>query len=51
MATWNKHAALETAHKLRALHPTLLAVGHGNVMTNPLTAIDQAIIQAKKALR
>jgi glyoxylase-like metal-dependent hydrolase (beta-lactamase superfamily II) len=29
----------------------LLAVGHGNVITNPTKVLDQAIDQAEKALR
>jgi glyoxylase-like metal-dependent hydrolase (beta-lactamase superfamily II) len=51
MATWNKQSALESVRKLRVLTPSLLAVGHGNVITNPLTALDLAIDQAAKALR
>jgi glyoxylase-like metal-dependent hydrolase (beta-lactamase superfamily II) len=51
MATWNKHVALDSARRLRALNPSLLAVGHGNVITNPLKVLDQAIDQAEKALR
>jgi glyoxylase-like metal-dependent hydrolase (beta-lactamase superfamily II) len=51
MATWNKQAALESALRLRALNPSLLAVGHGNVIANPQKALDQAINEAEKALR
>jgi glyoxylase-like metal-dependent hydrolase (beta-lactamase superfamily II) len=49
MATWNKQVALDSARKLRALNPSLLAVGHGNIITNPLKVLDQAIDQAEKA--
>lgn len=49
MATWNKPAALTSAQALRALNPSLLAVGHGEALTNPGTAIDQAIESAGKA--
>ncbi len=49
MATWNKPAALTSAQALRALNPSLLAAGHGEALTNPATAIDQAIESAKQA--
>ncbi|MBW7453151.1 MBL fold metallo-hydrolase [Paenibacillus sepulcri] len=51
MATWNKQAALDSAKKMRALSPSLLAVGHGNVIVNPASELDQAIQQAEKAWR
>jgi glyoxylase-like metal-dependent hydrolase (beta-lactamase superfamily II) len=51
MATWNKHVALDSVRKLRALNPSLLAVGHGNVISNPIAVLDQAINKAEKALR
>jgi glyoxylase-like metal-dependent hydrolase (beta-lactamase superfamily II) len=51
MATWNKSVSLETARKLRALNPSLLAVGHGVVLKSPLKALDLAIQDAEKALR
>jgi glyoxylase-like metal-dependent hydrolase (beta-lactamase superfamily II) len=51
MATWNKQSALDSVRKLRALNPSLLAVGHGNVITNPSAILEQAIDQAEKALR
>lgn len=50
-ATWNKAAALESAQKLRKLSPTLLAVGHGFMLKNPLKAIDKAIEEAITAQR
>ena len=43
MATWHKPTALQSAQALRALNPTRLAVGHGKVIEDPLTAMDQAI--------
>ncbi len=49
MATWNKHAALASATALRALQPTLLAVGHGNALRDPAAAMDRAIEAARKA--
>jgi glyoxylase-like metal-dependent hydrolase (beta-lactamase superfamily II) len=47
-ATWHKPTALETAKKLRALNPSLLAVGHGKVLTDPLAEMDQAIATAER---
>jgi glyoxylase-like metal-dependent hydrolase (beta-lactamase superfamily II) len=48
MATWNKTTALETARKLRLLSPSLLAVGHGAVLQNPLKLMNKAIAAAEK---
>ncbi|MFW5748863.1 MAG: MBL fold metallo-hydrolase [Chloroflexota bacterium] len=48
-ATWHKPTALETAKKLRALDPSKLAVGHGQVLINPLPDMDKAIREAEKA--
>jgi glyoxylase-like metal-dependent hydrolase (beta-lactamase superfamily II) len=42
-------AALEFAQRLRQLSPTLLAVGHGLMLENPLHAMDKAIEEAIKA--
>src|SRR6266849_3740881 len=49
MATWNRPAALASAVALRALDPSLLAVGHGEAIKAPATAMDQAIESARKA--
>jgi glyoxylase-like metal-dependent hydrolase (beta-lactamase superfamily II) len=49
MATWHKPTALATATKLLALNPSRLAVGHGKVIENPATAMQQAINEAEKA--
>ncbi|WP_425802853.1 MBL fold metallo-hydrolase [Desulfitobacterium sp. Sab5] len=51
LATWNKKAALESAHKLRNLDPSVLATGHGNILVNPLKAMDEVIAQAENALK
>lgn len=51
MATWNKQAALDSMRKLRELKPSLLAVGHGRLLPQPLAAIDRAIAAAEKSLR
>jgi len=49
MATWNKQSALSSAITLRALNPSLLAVGHGDVLSAPQTAMDRAIESAGRA--
>lgn len=48
MATWSPQVALESAHKLRELKPSLLAVGHGRMIENPLPIMDQALEEATK---
>lgn len=51
LATWNKHAAVESAKKISEYRPSLLAVGHGNMLRNPLTELEQAILKAENNLR
>ena len=46
MATWDKAKDLESARTLRALDPSLLAVGHGPAVRDPGPALDQAIERA-----
>jgi glyoxylase-like metal-dependent hydrolase (beta-lactamase superfamily II) len=46
LATWHAPTALASARALRALEPSLLAVGHGAALTKPLPAIDKAIADA-----
>ncbi|MEZ4522286.1 MAG: MBL fold metallo-hydrolase [Thermomicrobiales bacterium] len=48
-ATWHKPTALESAHLLRALAPSRLAVGHGKVLENPAGEMDRAIADAESA--
>jgi glyoxylase-like metal-dependent hydrolase (beta-lactamase superfamily II) len=48
MATWNKEVALESACKLRQLAPSLLAVGHGRMIEQPLPMMDRVIEEAAK---
>jgi glyoxylase-like metal-dependent hydrolase (beta-lactamase superfamily II) len=50
MATWNKQSALESVRKLRDLKPSLLAVGHGRMLMEPLAAIERAIQEAEKRI-
>ena len=47
-ATWNRPLALASARALCALSPSRLAVGHGPVLENPLTAMDAAIRVAER---
>jgi glyoxylase-like metal-dependent hydrolase (beta-lactamase superfamily II) len=50
LATWHRPTALASARRLRALEPTRLAVGHGEVWEQPLAALDQAIATAANGL-
>lgn len=49
MATWSKALSLETAKKLLALQPKLLAVGHGQWIEEPEAAMRAAIEKAEEA--
>lgn len=49
MATWDKRTACESARKLVGYNPSLLAVGHGNMLENPTAAMLQAIDQMERA--
>jgi glyoxylase-like metal-dependent hydrolase (beta-lactamase superfamily II) len=51
LATWNKLSALESAKKLRDLHPALLAVGHGKMIWNPDPSFNKAINESESLLR
>ncbi|UFJ38886.1 MBL fold metallo-hydrolase [Brevibacillus humidisoli] len=50
LATWNKQFALDSAFKLRELRPSLLAVGHGRMLIDPVSLIDLAIAEAERNL-
>jgi glyoxylase-like metal-dependent hydrolase (beta-lactamase superfamily II) len=50
VATWNKEIALESARRLRDANPSLLAVGHGAMLLEPLAAMNHAIDEAEKSL-
>src|SRR5262245_10495376 len=43
MATWDRAVDLQSARALRALEPSVLAVGHGRALRNPVPAMEQAI--------
>jgi glyoxylase-like metal-dependent hydrolase (beta-lactamase superfamily II) len=49
-ATWDARTSLQTARKLRGLQPSLLAVGHGNLLRQPGAAMDRAIAEAESKL-
>lgn len=49
-ATWNKQQSLLSAQRLLALKPSLLAVGHGNLLVDPVAAMEQAIKVAERKL-
>jgi glyoxylase-like metal-dependent hydrolase (beta-lactamase superfamily II) len=48
LATWHRPTALATARKLRALNPSRLAVGHGEIVEQPAAALDAAITEAAR---
>ncbi|TXK83909.1 MBL fold metallo-hydrolase [Paenibacillus sp. N3.4] len=48
MATWNKQASLASARKLRELNPSVLAVGHGQMIEQPQARIDRVLEEASK---
>jgi glyoxylase-like metal-dependent hydrolase (beta-lactamase superfamily II) len=50
MATWSRLLALASARRLRSLEPARLAVGHGEVLEQPLAAMEAAIAVAARAL-
>ncbi|MBP3039162.1 MBL fold metallo-hydrolase [Bacillaceae bacterium Marseille-Q3522] len=51
LATWNKEVALKSAKKIMSLNPSLLAVGHGEMLKNPQKMIGNAIARFEKSLR
>jgi len=50
MATWNKEAALKSAHRLLIHNPTLLAAGHGRMLKDPVEMMEKAISEAEQLL-
>jgi glyoxylase-like metal-dependent hydrolase (beta-lactamase superfamily II) len=50
MATWNRELNLDSARHLRALEPSLLAVGHGPALREPAQETLRAIERAHRAL-
>lgn len=47
MATWNKDYALQSAKKIYELKPSLLAVGHGELLRAPGAQLEKAINKAE----
>jgi glyoxylase-like metal-dependent hydrolase (beta-lactamase superfamily II) len=47
MATFDKAQDLDSAQKLRALDPAVLAVGHGPAVRDPAAAMDRALARAR----
>jgi glyoxylase-like metal-dependent hydrolase (beta-lactamase superfamily II) len=50
LATWHEPTALRSARALRALEPTRLAVGHGEVLQDPLRAMDRVIAASARCV-
>jgi glyoxylase-like metal-dependent hydrolase (beta-lactamase superfamily II) len=50
LATWSKELAIDSVKKIKELHPSLLAVGHGDMIKNPEIFIQKAIQQAETNL-
>lgn len=49
--TWNKKIAIESAEKLLTYNPSVLAVGHGNLIFDAEEKMKQAIEKAKKSIK
>jgi len=49
--TQDKATDLESARKLRALEPSILVVGHGPEVRQPVSAMDEAIARSHAATR
>lgn len=49
--TWSKKTALMSAKKLVGVEPSLLAVGHGEMVENPVGIMEQAIHNFEKKLK
>lgn len=50
MATWNKDEAFRSAKLIQELKPSLLAVGHGELLKTPAAPIEKAIQKAEAVL-
>ncbi|KHE67582.1 MBL fold metallo-hydrolase [Halobacillus sp. BBL2006] len=51
MATWNKSVAVQAAERLLTYEPSLLAVGHGDWIIDPIEKMKTAIERAKRKER
>jgi glyoxylase-like metal-dependent hydrolase (beta-lactamase superfamily II) len=50
LATWHKGLALESARKLLAREPSVLAVGHGRMLEHPQAAMERAMDVMEQSL-
>lgn len=50
LATWSKTISLQSAQRLLELNPSLLAVGHGSMIANPLSSMQKAIDHAARQI-
>jgi glyoxylase-like metal-dependent hydrolase (beta-lactamase superfamily II) len=50
LSNWHKGSSLASARKLLALQPSLLAIGHGRVLSNPQPAMKHAIRVMEQSL-
>ncbi len=50
LATWSKEISLQSAQLLLNLKPSLLAIGHGPMLTDPIAPMQKAIAQATRKL-
>jgi glyoxylase-like metal-dependent hydrolase (beta-lactamase superfamily II) len=48
LATWHKPMSIRSAEQLVKLRPSRLAVGHGKVLENPVSAMERAVAEAKR---
>jgi hypothetical protein len=51
LATWDKQTAIDSAKNLYSLQPSILAVGHGKMLEQPMKAIEKAIMDAEKKMK
>ncbi|MDM5328902.1 MBL fold metallo-hydrolase [Neobacillus sp. CF12] len=51
LATWSKETALVSARKLVGYRPELLAIGHGEMVKNPVGAMEQSIRSLEQKLK
>lgn len=51
LGTWSKKTALASAKKLIGYQPKLLAVGHGEMLENPVKSMEQAIEKLAKKIK
>ncbi|WP_168123717.1 MBL fold metallo-hydrolase [Paenibacillus sp. HB172176] len=51
LATWSAEISLDSARRLADLKPSILAVGHGNLIHDPVAAMRKAIAAADQKLK